>query len=139
MIAVQAGAILGDEVRHIADRATIESVVADLAAAAGAAPVDTAGGLWGRLTGAEPDESDDSRGSLLDMRLGRPLHDVLWRRALLGATVVHAAVGAAQLDDRIGLLEEDEPGGPPIPEAPQDDSTSAPDDADGEISPSPGQ
>ena len=107
LIAVRAGPILGDEVRRIADRATIESVVAELAAAAGSLPVESTGGLWSRLTSAEPDVSDDPRSSLLDDRLGDPLRDLLWRRALLGATVVHAAVGAVQLDDRISLLEED--------------------------------
>lgn len=107
LIAVKAGPILGNEVRRIADRATIESVVAELAAAGGSRPVESAEGLWARLTGAEPDESDDPRGGLLDTKLGHPLRDLLWRRALLGATVVHAAVGAVQLDDRIGLLEED--------------------------------
>ena len=132
--------MLGEEVRRLASRDTIESVVADLAAAAAGLPADTSVGLWGRLTGAEPDETDDPRGGLLDSRLGRPLHDILWRRALLGATIVHAAVGATQLDDRIGLLDQDEPEYPVVDNTADDESTPpSPAEVEHELSPDPEQ
>ena len=137
LIAVKAGPIVGDEVRRLADRATIESVVAELAAAGGSLPVESTGGLWGRLTGAEPEEHDDPRGDFLETRLGRPLRDLLWRRALLGATVVHAAVGAAQLDDRISLLEEDAAGDSLAAAAPDEAPLPSPDGASEHVSPAP--
>lgn len=102
LIAVKSGPLLGEEVRSVADREAIESVVRELAAAAASVDVPT-DGLWGRLTGAEPAELTDPRAGLLDEAVGRPLQDILWKRALLAATVTHAAVGAAQLDDRIGV------------------------------------
>lgn len=139
LIAVKAGPILGEEIRRVANRETIESVVDDLASAATAQPPAAEGGLWGRLTGAEAAESEDPRSGLLDDRLGRPLADILWRRALLGATVVHAAVGAAQLDDRIGLLADDA-GSYAVDDQPADTAREAvPDEAAEELSPAPEQ
>ena len=52
LVAVNAGPLLGEEVRSIADRATIEAVVDDVAAAGPAEPVKPTS-LWGRLTGAD--------------------------------------------------------------------------------------
>ena len=99
LIAVKSAPVLDNEVRRIADRATIEALVEELAASEATAPNPK---LWDRLTGAEPTEQPDQRGALLDDKLGRPLAEVLWKRALLAATVTHAAVGAVQLDERIG-------------------------------------
>ncbi len=101
LIAVKSGPLLGEAVRSVADRQAIESVVAELATSATSADVPS-DGLWGKLTGAEPAALTDPRAGILDEALGRPLRDILWKRALLAATVTHAAVGAAQLDDRIG-------------------------------------
>ena len=112
-------------------------MVAGLANAAGSLPVEPTGGLWGRLTGAEPVVTDDPRGSLLDDRLGHPLRDLLWRRALLGATVVHAAVGAVQLDDRISLLEGDMVGDSEEAESPEEEPETLPDAAGEGVSPAP--
>ncbi len=137
LIAVKAGPILGDGVRSLADRATIEAAVAELAAAGSSLPVESTGGLWGRLTGAEPDEGEDPRAGLLEARLGQPLRDLLWRRALLGATVVHAAVGAVQLDDRISLLEEDTAGESVEAESPEEEPQPLPDDTGENVSPVP--
>ena len=104
LIAVKAGPVLGEEVRRVADRSTIEAVVAELAATA--PPTEaTKTGLWGQLTGAEPATVADPRGQILDRRLGAPLRASLWKRSLLAATIAQAAVGAAQLDDRISLNE----------------------------------
>ncbi len=139
LIAVRAGPILGDEVRRIADRATIEAAVTEVASAAGSVPVDSAVGLWGRLTGAEPAEGDDPRGVMLEAKLGGPLRDVLWRRALLGATVVHAAVGAAQLDDRIGSLGRDAADDPEGSEPRLEELAPLPHVAGEGASPAPGQ
>jgi hypothetical protein len=139
LIAVRAGPILGDEVRRIADRATIEAAVTEVASAAGSVPVDSAVGLWGRLTGAEPAEGDDPRGGMLEAKLGGPLRDVLWRRALLGATVVHAAVGAAQLDDRIGSLGRDAADDPEGSEPRLEELAPLPHVAGEGASPAPGQ
>lgn len=99
LIAVKAAPVLDHEVRRIADRATIEALVAELATSESAPRTPN---LWNRLTGAEPTEQPDQRGEILDEKLGRPLAALLWKRALLAATVTHAAVGATQLDDRIG-------------------------------------
>ncbi|MDJ0923881.1 MAG: 50S ribosome-binding GTPase [Acidimicrobiia bacterium] len=104
LIAVKAGPLLSEEVRDVADRGLIEGIVDELAATS--PPGDgPKGGLWSQLTGAEPASSPDPRGAVLDTGLGRPLQDILWRRSLLAATIAHAAVGAAQLDDRIALDE----------------------------------
>lgn len=100
MIAVKAGPLLGPRVRMAADRDVIEALVADLAVAGPAEPVPGSG-LWGRLTGAEDEVSPSPRGHLLDDVLGDPLREILWKRALLGATVAHAAVGAIQLEDKL--------------------------------------
>lgn len=99
LIAVKSAPVLDQEVRRIADRATIEALVAELAGSESSTQQPS---LWNRLTGAEPTEQPNPRGDLLDERLGQPLAAVLWKRALLAATVTHAAVGAAQLEDRIG-------------------------------------
>ncbi|MDJ0954946.1 MAG: 50S ribosome-binding GTPase [Acidimicrobiia bacterium] len=108
-ISVKAGPLLGPEIRRAADRDTIEALVADLAVAGPADPVPGPGsGIWGRLTGAEEDPTPSPRGYLLDEVLGDPLRRLLWKRALLGATVAHAAVGAVQLEERINRnVEED--------------------------------
>jgi len=106
LVAVNAGPVLGGEVRSLADRATIEAVVADVAAAGPAEPVK-ATSMWGRLTGADtPPPPPSRRGYILDEKLGDPLRSLLWRRALLAATVAHAGVGAAQLEDRIGRSQD---------------------------------
>jgi GTP-binding protein EngB required for normal cell division len=98
-IAVKSAPVLDDEVRRIADRSVIEDLVAELAASG---TEKSSPSLWSRLTGAEPTEQPNPRADLLDEKLGRPLAAILWKRALLAATVTHAAVGAAHLDDRIG-------------------------------------
>lgn len=104
-IAVKAGPLLGPRVRQVADRDTIEALVADLAVAG---PIDKApsSGLWGKLTGADDEPTEPGpRAQLLERVLGDPLRVVLWKRALLAATITHAAVGAIQLEDRIRILE----------------------------------
>ncbi len=108
-ISVKAGPLLGPEIRRVADRDTIEALVADLAVAGPTDPVPGPGsGLWGRLTGAEEESAPSPRAHLLDEVLGDPLRSILWRRAQLGATVAHAAVGAIQLEERINRnLPED--------------------------------
>ena len=101
LIAVKSGPILGEAVRDIADRRIIESLIADLAEAGPAEPGPNSG-LWGRLTGADEEVDASPRSDLLDVQLGNPLRDILWKRAMLGATVSHAAVGAVHLEDKIG-------------------------------------
>ena len=99
LIAVKSAPVLDEEVRRIADRSVIEDLVAELAASETETPNPT---LWSRLTGAEPAQQPNPRADLLDDKLGKPLAAILWKRSLLAATVTHAAVGAAHLDDRIG-------------------------------------
>jgi hypothetical protein len=99
LIAVKSGPMLDAEVRRIADRTHIEALVAELASSE---PDSQNPSLWNRLTGAEPARQPNPRGDLLDEKLGKPLAAVLWKRALLAATVAHAAIGAAQLEDRVG-------------------------------------
>jgi len=106
MIAVRSGPLLADEVRRIADKDVIEALVADLAVAGPADPVPSTG-VWGRLTGADDDEPDSPRGYLLDDVLGNPMRGLLWKRALLGATVAHAAVGAVELEARVNALSDE--------------------------------
>ncbi len=108
-ISVKAGPLLGPQIRKAADRDTIEALVADLAVAGPADPVPGPGsGIWGRLTGAEEDAAPSPREHLLDDVLGDPLRRILWKRSLLAATITHAAVGAAQLEERINRnIEED--------------------------------
>ncbi len=101
LIAVKSGHVLGEDVRTVAGRTRIEGIVAELAAA-GPAEATPTPGLWSRLTGAEPETHSSPRGDLLDEKLGRPLREIVWKRAILGATVAHAAIGAVQLEDRIG-------------------------------------
>ncbi|MEA2003134.1 MAG: GTPase [Actinomycetota bacterium] len=101
LIAVKSGQVLGEDVRSLADRTTIEAIVAEIADSGPTESVPSPG-LWSRLTGAEPETIPSPRGDLLDEKLGQPLRDIVWKRALLGATVTHAAVGAIQLEDRIG-------------------------------------
>lgn len=102
LISVKAGPVLSARVREIADRGVIERIVAELA---DSGPVEPSGevGLWGRLTGAEtePRPRPSVRGDILDEGLAAPLREVLWKRALLAATVAHAGIGAAQLEDRV--------------------------------------
>lgn len=99
LIAVKSSPVLDEEVRRIADRSVIEDLVAELAAS----ETETSNpSLWSRLTGAEPTQKPNPRADLLDEKLGKPLAAILWKRSLLAATVTHAAVGAAHLDDRIG-------------------------------------
>jgi GTP-binding protein EngB required for normal cell division len=99
LVAVKSAPVLDAEVRHLADRSTIESLVSELAASDSTSQTPS---LWNRLTGAEPTREPNPRGDLLDEKLGRPLAAILWKRALLAATVTHAAVGAVELDNRIG-------------------------------------
>lgn len=101
LIAVKSGPVLGEEVRNLADRATIEALVADLAVSGPADPIQNPG-MWGRMTGSEPKPQPIERGKQLDEELGEPLRSILWKRGLLAATVAHAGVGAIQLEDRIG-------------------------------------
>ena len=106
LIAVNAGPVLSEDVRDVADRAAIESLVSDVAAAGPPEPVRTRS-MWGRMTGSEDEPPQTSaRGEQLDKRLGDPLRAILWRRGLLAATVAHAGVGAAQLEDQIGKEAE---------------------------------
>ena len=100
LLSVKAGPILGPQSRRAADRDLIEALVADLAVSG---PVDRvpSTGLWGRLTGADDGVDPSPRGHLLDEVLGDPLRQILWKRALLGATVTHAAVGAVHLEEKI--------------------------------------
>ena len=100
LLSVKAGPILGPQIRRAADRDLIEALVADLAVSG---PVDRvpSTGLWGRLTGADDGVDPSPRGHLLDEVLGDPLRQILWKRALLGATVTHAAVGAVHLEEKI--------------------------------------
>jgi GTP-binding protein EngB required for normal cell division len=110
LIAVKSGPLLGEEVRDVAARSTIEAIVDQLAEAGPAEPAPNPG-LWGKLTGAEDDEVAVSpRADLLDSRLGDPLRGILWRRALLAATVTHASIGAVQLEDKIEAVAEPNPG-----------------------------
>jgi hypothetical protein len=104
-IAVKSGPIVGGEIRDLADRATIEALVVEAAASGPAEPPQNPT-MWGRLTGSEPKPQPSERGELLDRKLGEPLRSVLWRRAVLAATVAHAGVGAAQLENRIGKTED---------------------------------
>lgn len=107
-IAVKAGPLIGPEVRTVSDRDTIEALVADLAVAG---PVDATSnpGLWRRLTGEDQEAPPPGpRARLLDEMLGDPIRAVLWKRALLGATVTHAAIGALQLEERLRRLDESE-------------------------------
>ncbi len=100
-IAVKAGPLLGNRIRAAADRDTIEALVADLATA-GPADREQSQGLWQRLTGADDEKPPPGpRAQLLDRVLGEPLREILWKRALLGATVTHAVVGAAQLEEKL--------------------------------------
>lgn len=103
-IAVQAGPILGPQIREVVDRHAIEALVADLAVAG---PVDRAPstGLWGKLTGAEDESGPGPRSQLLDLVVGDPVREILWKRALLAGTVAHAAVGAYQLENKIRQVE----------------------------------
>jgi len=88
-------------VRAATDRDTIEALVADLAIS-GPGELPKNQGLWDRLTGAEEEKPVLGPGErLLDDKLGNPLREILWKRALLGATVAHAAVGAVQLEEKI--------------------------------------
>lgn len=105
LIAVTSGPLLGEQVRDLADRNNIEAIVADLAVAGPAEPAPNAG-LWGRLTGAEDSVDASPRGDFLDAQLGEPLREILWKRALLAATVAQAAVGAIQLENKIGNTPE---------------------------------
>jgi len=98
LIAVKTGLVLGDEVRGAADRTTIEEIIGELAKSNVTEPL-SGPGLWSRLTGAET--VPDVRSDLLDERIGQPLRDIVWKRAMLAATVVHAAVGARQLENRV--------------------------------------
>jgi hypothetical protein len=99
LIAVKSAPVLDQEVRRIADRSIIEGLVTELATSES---ITQNPSLWNRLTAAEPSQKPDPRADLLDEKLGKPLAAIIWKRALLGATVTHAAVGATQLDDRIG-------------------------------------
>lgn len=100
-IGVKAGPLLGPRVRAATDRDTIEALVADLAIS-GPGEASKNQGLWDRLTGAEEEKPVlGPRARLLDDKLGNPLREILWKRALLGATVAHAAVGAVQLEEKI--------------------------------------
>jgi GTP-binding protein EngB required for normal cell division len=99
LIAVKSAPVLDQEVRRIADRSIIEGLVTELATSES---ITQNPSLWNRLTGAEPSQKPDPRADLLDEKLGKPLAAIIWKRALLAATVTHAAVGATQLDDRIG-------------------------------------
>jgi GTP-binding protein EngB required for normal cell division len=102
MIAVKSGPMLGAEVRELAGRAAIEELVA---AVADQAPPDRKDrGWWGRLAATEAPASSDGGGELLDERLGIPLRQIVWRRAVLAATVAYAGVGALQLEAKIGRM-----------------------------------
>lgn len=107
-IAVKAGPIVGSEVRAASDRDTIEALVADLAVA-GPADAAPGQGLWHRLTG-DDDEAPalGPRARLLDEMLGDPIRAILWKRALLAATVAHVAIGALQLEERVKRLDSSE-------------------------------
>jgi hypothetical protein len=128
LIAVRCGTLLGEAVRSVASRETIESVVGRLADAGASVDVPT-DGLWGRLTGADPAEAADPRAAFLEEALGGPLRELLWRRALLAATVTHAAVGAAQLDDRIGADAREERDPQPADESPIEEEPAADEDS----------
>jgi len=100
-IGVKAGPLLGPKVRSATNRDKIEALVADLAVSGPEAPAKDPG-VWERLTGAEESKPPRSpKAMMLDDTLGDPLREILWRRALLGATVAHASVGAAQLEEKI--------------------------------------
>jgi GTP-binding protein EngB required for normal cell division len=101
LIAVKAGPVLGPTVLDIAERPVIEGIVSELAVSGPAEPVQETG-LWGRITGAEPEWRPSVRANILDKGLGIPLREVLWRRALFAATITHAGIGAIQLEDKIG-------------------------------------
>lgn len=105
LIAVNAGPVLSEEVRDVADRAVIESLISDVAAAGPVESVETRS-MWGRMTGSDEEPQPSARGEQLDKRLGEPLRAILWKRGLLAATVAHAGVGAVQLEDRIGKEAE---------------------------------
>lgn len=105
LLAVKSGPLLGEEIRDVANRDIIEALVADLAVAGPADPAPNTG-LWGKLTGGDEPIPPSPRGDLLDSQLGQPLRSILWRRALLAATVAQAAVGAVQLEDRINAPTE---------------------------------
>ena len=108
MISVKAGPSIGPSIRRAADRDVIEALVADLAVAGPTDPAPSSG-LWGRLTGAEDDETPSPRAHLLDDMLADPIRALLWKRALLGATIAHAGVGAAQLEEKINRNAADPP------------------------------
>ena len=100
MISVKAGPLVGPAIRNAADRDIIEALVADLAVAGPTDPAPSTG-LWSKLTGGEDEGPPSPRAHLLDEVLADPLRELLWRRALFGATVTHAAVGAAHLEEKI--------------------------------------
>jgi len=98
-LAVKVGPALAGRVTDIASRANIESVV-------------------GQMADEEPDPRSsrrkwwqnpvaDTRTSghgveLLNERIGRPLRQLAWERAILGGTVAYAAIGAVELESKIG-------------------------------------
>jgi len=102
MIAVQSGPILGDAVRALAGRAAIEGLVAEVAESM---PSQARSRGWrGRLADADPAVESNAGGELLDEKLGRPLRELVWKRANLAATAAYAGVGAHQLEARIGRM-----------------------------------
>lgn len=105
LIAVKSGPLLGENIRDLANREMIESVIADLAVAGPAEPAPNSG-IWGKLTGAEEETDTSPRANSLDSQLGRPLREILWKRSLFAATVAQAAVGAMQLEDKIAKTAE---------------------------------
>lgn len=102
MIAVQSGPILGEAVRALAGRAAIEGLVAEVAENV---PIQARSKGWrGRLADVDPADEPNAGGDVLDEKLGRPLRELVWKRATLAATVAYAGVGAHQLEARIGRM-----------------------------------
>ena len=100
-VSVDVGEVFGVKVRQRLTRDRIESAVDAAVAAVG--DVGPERSRWRLGASRDNGARDDAAASVLDERIGRPMRDLLWDRARLGATIAYAAVGARELRHRIGV------------------------------------
>lgn len=101
-IAAESGPGTGRRVRRQFDTAAVESAID--AAAGVAPPLESPGRRWPWKPSESPDPNVNADvEKVLDDRIGSPVAEILWGRALLSASVAFAAIGAEQLAMRYRL------------------------------------
>ncbi len=95
-VAAEVGADYGEAVRGSFGAGIVAEAVERAAATATAVPAPR-----GRRRGTARAQRQHAAEADLDVRVGRPLAELLWDRALFGATVAYAGLAAYQLADRI--------------------------------------